>query len=142
MVEWHHDDGSVWYDILAFSRPNHALAKLGKPFSRALQKRFARDSKRAMAKAAAAQWPGRGREISWSPEGGERPLAQGASPGNRRWRPPQHSGIGSGPRLANQLPSCLSFRLSRILCLTSGQGEPTHFPGLTPSATVSRRPTS
>lgn len=60
MVEWHHDDGSVWYDILAFSRPSHTLARIGQPFSRALQKRFARDSKRAMAKAAAAQWPGRG----------------------------------------------------------------------------------
>lgn len=60
MVEWHHDDGSVWYDILAFSKPNHTLAKLGQPLARRLQKRFVRDSKRAMAKAAAAQWPGRG----------------------------------------------------------------------------------
>jgi len=56
-VEWHHDDGSVWYDISAFSRPNHTLAKLGSPLARHLQKRFVRDSKRAMAKAAAAQWP-------------------------------------------------------------------------------------
>ena len=60
MVEWHHDDSSVWYDILAFSKPNHTLTKLGKPLARMLQKRFVRDSKRAMAKAAAAQWPGRG----------------------------------------------------------------------------------
>lgn len=57
IVEWHHDDGSVWYDISAFSRPNHTLAKLGSPLARHLQKRFVRDSKRAMAKAAAAQWP-------------------------------------------------------------------------------------
>lgn len=58
-VEWHHDDGSVWYDLFAFSRPNHTLARLGSPFARMLQKRFARDSKWAMARAAAAQWPGR-----------------------------------------------------------------------------------
>ena len=57
-VEWHHDDGSVWYDIFAFSRPNLPLSRLGSPYARMLQRRFARDSKRAMAKAAAAQWPG------------------------------------------------------------------------------------
>jgi uncharacterized protein (UPF0548 family) len=59
-VEWHHDDGSVWYDIFAFSRPNHPLAQAAFPVTRMLQKRFARDSKRAMARAAAAQWPSRG----------------------------------------------------------------------------------
>jgi uncharacterized protein (UPF0548 family) len=57
-VEWHHGDGSVWYDLYAFSRPNHYLAKIGRPVARALQQRFARDSKRAMARAAAVQWPG------------------------------------------------------------------------------------
>lgn len=41
-------DGSVWYDILAFSKPNHALARIGYPLSRMLQKRFARDSMAAM----------------------------------------------------------------------------------------------
>ncbi len=46
-VEWR-DDDSVWYDMLAYSRPNHWLAKLGYPVSRLFQKRFARDSKRAM----------------------------------------------------------------------------------------------
>ncbi|HEX9940653.1 MAG TPA: DUF1990 domain-containing protein [Thermoanaerobaculia bacterium] len=56
-VEWHHEDGSVWYDLFAFSRPNQPLARLGRPLSRLLQQRFARDSKRAMAHAAAAQWP-------------------------------------------------------------------------------------
>jgi uncharacterized protein (UPF0548 family) len=59
-VEWHHDDGAVWYDIYAFSRPSHPLARLFSPLARFLQKRFVRGSKRAMAKAAAAQWPGRG----------------------------------------------------------------------------------
>jgi uncharacterized protein (UPF0548 family) len=47
-VEWHHDDDSVWYDLLAFSQPNHLLARTGYPLVRALQKRFARDSKQAM----------------------------------------------------------------------------------------------
>lgn len=27
-IEWHRSDDSVWYDILAFSRPNHPLARL------------------------------------------------------------------------------------------------------------------
>ncbi|MBA2691056.1 MAG: DUF1990 domain-containing protein [Rubrobacter sp.] len=38
---------SVHYDILAFSRPG-PLMKLGYPFARSLQRRFARDSLRAM----------------------------------------------------------------------------------------------
>jgi uncharacterized protein (UPF0548 family) len=42
------DDDSVWYDILAFSRPNHFLTRLGYPFVRRLQKRFGRDSAAAM----------------------------------------------------------------------------------------------
>src|SRR4051812_19563522 len=50
-VEWHHADDSVWYDILAFSRPNHWLAATGYPVARAFQRRFARDSKRAMVRA-------------------------------------------------------------------------------------------
>ncbi|HYX26887.1 MAG TPA: DUF1990 domain-containing protein [Thermoanaerobaculia bacterium] len=57
-VEWHHEDNSVWYDLFAFSRPNLPLARLGYPLTRLLQKRFARDSRRAMALAAAVQWPG------------------------------------------------------------------------------------
>jgi len=50
-VEWRRQDGSVWYDLLAFSRPRHPLAKLGTPMGRALQRRFARDSLQAMARA-------------------------------------------------------------------------------------------
>jgi len=38
----------VWYDILAFYRPQQLLAQLGYPFARRLQKRFARDSAAAM----------------------------------------------------------------------------------------------
>lgn len=40
----HQEDGSVWYDIYAFSRPRHPLARLGFPITRRLQKRFVRDS--------------------------------------------------------------------------------------------------
>lgn len=47
-VEWHQPDNSVWYDILAFSRPNQLLVRLGYPVVRRLQKRFARDSAAAM----------------------------------------------------------------------------------------------
>ncbi len=47
-VEFHPETGEVWYDLYAFSKPNHPLAKLGYPVSRMLQKRFAADSKEAM----------------------------------------------------------------------------------------------
>jgi uncharacterized protein (UPF0548 family) len=47
-VEWHENDDSVWYDILAFSRPQHPLIKLSSPLTRMLQKRFARESMRRM----------------------------------------------------------------------------------------------
>jgi len=50
-VEFNPNDQSVWYDLYAFSRPN-PLARLAYPFTRALQKRFAADSKTAMWKAA------------------------------------------------------------------------------------------
>jgi uncharacterized protein (UPF0548 family) len=46
-IEWS-DNDSVWYDILAFSRPRQWQAQIAQPISRALQKRFARDSKAAM----------------------------------------------------------------------------------------------
>ena len=50
-IEWHNDSDSVWYDILAFSRPNKLLIKLGVPVARMLQKRFATDSLKVMAEA-------------------------------------------------------------------------------------------
>jgi uncharacterized protein (UPF0548 family) len=43
LVEWLPDD-SVWYDILAFSRPRHPLVRLSAPLARRLQKQFACDS--------------------------------------------------------------------------------------------------
>lgn len=47
-VEWRREDDSVFYELYAFSQPNTFLAKLGYPLARRLQRRFARDSLRAM----------------------------------------------------------------------------------------------
>ncbi len=44
-------DGSVHYDILAYSRPNQVLARIGKPWVRDLQKRFGAGSLLAMTRA-------------------------------------------------------------------------------------------
>lgn len=46
-------DDSVWFEILAVSRPNHWLAVLGYPYVRQLQRRFGRDALAAMARAVA-----------------------------------------------------------------------------------------
>jgi uncharacterized protein (UPF0548 family) len=54
IVEWNTIDDSVWYDLAAYSRPNQLLAKLGYPVTRALQKRFARDSMQAMLRGSAS----------------------------------------------------------------------------------------
>jgi uncharacterized protein (UPF0548 family) len=51
-VVWDRENDSVYYDVFAFSRPKHPLAWIGYPFARLLQRRFARDSKRAMLKVA------------------------------------------------------------------------------------------
>jgi uncharacterized protein (UPF0548 family) len=48
-VEHHAEDGSVYYDILAFSQPRMLLAKLVYPYTRRLQRRFGASSKQAMA---------------------------------------------------------------------------------------------
>jgi uncharacterized protein (UPF0548 family) len=52
-VEWHRADDGVWYDLLAYSRPRHALMRLGYPLARRLQRRFAQASKQAMVHAVA-----------------------------------------------------------------------------------------
>ena len=54
LIEWDRNDDSVWYDILAFSRPNHVLTRLGYPVVRRLQKRFGRDSAASMRRAGGA----------------------------------------------------------------------------------------
>jgi uncharacterized protein (UPF0548 family) len=43
-IEWRRDDDSVWYDLFAFSWPNHFVSQCGLPYIRRLQKRFAVDS--------------------------------------------------------------------------------------------------
>jgi uncharacterized protein (UPF0548 family) len=48
LLEWNATDNSVWYDILAFSRPRHVLARLGYPLVRRMQKQFGCDSAAAM----------------------------------------------------------------------------------------------
>jgi uncharacterized protein (UPF0548 family) len=50
-VEWNHADDSVWYDILAYSKPAHVLVRIGKPVARYFQRRFASESKLAILKA-------------------------------------------------------------------------------------------
>ena len=42
------DRGEVWYEILAYSRPRHWLARLGYPLARLAQSRFRKESCEAM----------------------------------------------------------------------------------------------
>lgn len=51
LIEWDRRDDSVTYEIYAFSRPQRFLAKLGYFWLRRLQKRFGRESPRAMQRA-------------------------------------------------------------------------------------------
>jgi uncharacterized protein (UPF0548 family) len=60
LIEWAHDDDSVWYDILAFSRPRHFLTRLGKWQVRRLQQRFRDDSVAAMLRAVSGEKLGPG----------------------------------------------------------------------------------
>jgi uncharacterized protein (UPF0548 family) len=53
VIEWNRDSDEVHYDILAFSRPRHWTARLGYPFARVQQRRFARGSAAAMQAAVA-----------------------------------------------------------------------------------------
>ena len=54
LIEWDRQEGNVWYDILAFSRPRHFLARLGYPWVRRVQKRFGRESGAVMCRMAGA----------------------------------------------------------------------------------------
>ena len=54
LVEWDRADDSVWYDILAFSRPRHFLARLGYPWVRRTQKKFGRESAAVMCQTVSA----------------------------------------------------------------------------------------
>jgi uncharacterized protein (UPF0548 family) len=48
LIEWDIQTDNVDYDILAFSRPRHLVARLGYPFVRRMQHRFGRESATAM----------------------------------------------------------------------------------------------
>lgn len=47
------EDGTAWYDLLAFSTPRYWMVRLGYPLARRLQRRFVLDSLAAMRRAAA-----------------------------------------------------------------------------------------
>lgn len=47
-IEWQHADDSVWYEIVAFSKPGRWIARVGYPYVRCKQRRFARDSLQVM----------------------------------------------------------------------------------------------
>lgn len=49
-IEWDEED-TVWYDLFAFSQPNHVLTRIGYPFMRRTQQRFAAQSLAAMVRA-------------------------------------------------------------------------------------------
>ena len=50
-ILWDRNNDSVWYEILAFSKPKALAAKVGYPLSRLMQRRFAHASLEAMARA-------------------------------------------------------------------------------------------
>jgi uncharacterized protein (UPF0548 family) len=58
LVEWDRASGEIWYDILAFSRPQQLLTRLGYPYMRRLQKKFGKDSAAAMSMAARSKAQG------------------------------------------------------------------------------------
>ena len=47
-VSWNQSDGAVHYDLLAVSRPHHALTRIGYPYARVVQARFRHLSALAM----------------------------------------------------------------------------------------------
>lgn len=53
LVKWDRSDDSVWYEILAVSRPGLLLTRIAGPVARLLQRRFASDSMQAMLRAVA-----------------------------------------------------------------------------------------
>ena len=51
LIEWDRTTDQVWYDILAFSKPNRVLSRLGYPWIRLSQRRFREQSTAAMLRA-------------------------------------------------------------------------------------------
>ena len=54
LIEGDRAGDDVWYDIRAFSRPNHFVTRLGYPLVRCIEKQFTRDSTAAMLNAVRA----------------------------------------------------------------------------------------
>jgi uncharacterized protein (UPF0548 family) len=50
LIEWDQMSATVWYDILAFSRPHQLLTRLGSPCMRRVQAKFGKESAAAMAR--------------------------------------------------------------------------------------------
>ena len=71
LVEWDRESNRVSYDIVAFSKPNHWLTRLGYPLVRRTQKRFGRESAAAMFRAVNPQAPVPGiRQVTERPHSG------------------------------------------------------------------------
>jgi len=51
-----HPDGTVWYDLRAFSRPRYWPVRVAEPLARKLQRRFVRDSQASMIAAVAGAY--------------------------------------------------------------------------------------
>jgi uncharacterized protein (UPF0548 family) len=51
IVEWNCESNEVAYELFAFARPKSLLARIGYPFVRSVQRRFATDSFEAMKQA-------------------------------------------------------------------------------------------
>ncbi|WP_435016721.1 DUF1990 family protein [Tundrisphaera sp. TA3] len=66
-VEWDTATGEVYYDILAFSRPQLWIMRIGYPYLRWSQKQFGRESSAVM-KAIASGADGTGRPATAAPE--------------------------------------------------------------------------
>jgi uncharacterized protein (UPF0548 family) len=66
LVEWNEEDDSVWYDLLAISRPGHWLARVGYPYARYEQAKFRRLSGLAMQAAVKVVRPSRSDMIGQS----------------------------------------------------------------------------
>jgi uncharacterized protein (UPF0548 family) len=52
-VEYHHSDERVWYEVFAFAKGQHPLARLAPPLVKLVQRRFGRQSAEAMKRAVA-----------------------------------------------------------------------------------------
>ena len=57
LIEWDQTTDQVWFNIMAFSRPNHFASHIGQPWVRRKQKRFGRESAARMFRAVDSSSP-------------------------------------------------------------------------------------